>query len=296
GCRALEEMFGELARSKDARLWSGRRRRMATAIAEHAWDGKWFRRMFMADSGRVLGSRSSRPWTKIFLEPQVWSALCESLPPKLAAAAMDSARKALATRFGLRIVTPPCPRWEPDTGSYGILNMGFKENGSVYSHCNAWAACAEAVLGRGDLAFKTFMDFQPIMRNDEAEIREIEPYVLSAQVQAEPFIKPGRGRNPWVTGSTTWNWLAATHYILGIRPEYDGLRIDPCIPTDWKGFRVTRRFRGVCYDINVRNPRHLCRGVKRLLVNGRELSGAVAPLPEKSCRHMEVVAILEAPR
>ena len=170
--------------------------------------------------------------------------------------------------------------------------MGFKENGSVYSHVNAWCACAEAELGRGDLAFKTYMDFQPIMRNDEAEVREIEPYVIGAQVQAEPFIQPGRGRNPWVTGSATWNWLAPTHYILGVRPEFRGLRIDPCIPSSWDGFTVTRRFRGAVYRIDVRNPHHVCRGVKELRVDGADIAGNIAPLPSRPGQTIDVDVLL----
>ena len=293
GCNALEEIHAELKRPREARLWAGRRQKVAEAIETHAWDGAWFRRMFLTQSGRILGSRRSGKWGRIFLEPQVWAALCGAVAPAKARRAMDSARKMLATRFGLRIVTPPCPKFEKEVGSLGILNMGFKENGSVYSHCNAWAACAEAALGRGELAFRTYMDFQPIMRNDEAEIREIEPYVLSAQVQAAPFIQPGRGRNPWVTGSATWSWLAASQYILGIRPEFRGLRIDPCIPPNWPGFAATRRFRGATYRIEVRNPHRLCRGVERLLVDGKELPGSLAPLPRRAGQAIRVKVVLE---
>ena len=180
-----------------------------------------------------------------------------------------------------------------ETGSVGIPNMGYKENGSVYSHCNAWAACAEAALGRGDLAFETFMAYQPISMNDRAEIREIEPYVHCAQVQAAPFYKPGRARNPWVTGSITWTWLAATQYILGIRAGYLGLRIDPCIPSKWERFEVTRRFRGGVYHIEVANPDSLCKGVHRLVVNGEELDGDVAPLPKRPGEEIYVTAVLE---
>jgi len=293
GCKALEEIFAELGRPRDVRLWAGRRARMARALEKHAWDGAWYRRMFLAGSGRVLGSRQSKKWGKIFLEPQAWAAICGALDPARARRAMDSARKMLVTRFGLRLVAPPCPHYDPEVGSIGILNMGFKENGSVYSHANAWSACAEALLGRGDLAFKTFMDYQPIMRNQEAQIREIEPYILSAQVQAEPFIQPGRGRNPWVTGSATWTWLAATEYILGIRPEHRGLRIDPCIPASWKGFSARRRFRGGMYHVEVRNPRRLCRGVRRLRVGGKEIAGSLAPLPGRRGQVLKVQAVLE---
>jgi len=291
-CRALEEIYAELARPGDARLWAKRRKKMAAAIDAGAWDGAWYCRTFLAGSGRVLGSRKSAGWGKIFLEPQAWAALCRSLPPQRARAAMDSARKMLATPFGLRLVSPPCPKFEKEIGSVGILNMGFKENGSVYSHPNAWAACAEAALGRGDLAFKTFMAFQPIVMNDKADIREIEPYVLSAQVQAKPFIKPGRGRNPWVTGSVAWSWLAATQYILGIWPEYHGLRIDPCIPSSWDGFEVTRRFRGGVYHVKVRNPHGVCRGVARLRVGGEQIEGNVAPLPERKGQDVRIEATL----
>jgi len=293
GCRAMEDIHTELSRSADARLYARRRKEMAAAIEAGAWDGEWYSRMFIAGSSRVLGSRRSPKWGKIFLEPQVWAALCRSLPEGRAKAAMDSARKMLATPFGLKIVTPPCGKFEPKIGSIGVLNMGFKENGSVYSHCNAWAACAEAVLGRGDLAFKTFMDFQPMVMNEQADVREIEPYVLSAQVQAEPFIKPGRGRNPWITGSVAWSWLAATQYILGVQGEYQGLRIDPCIPSTWDEFKVTRRFRGGVYNITVRNPQHLCRGVKSLTVAGKEVEGNIAPLPKRKGQKISVEATLE---
>jgi len=293
GCLDMTEMYDEVDRPDLARLWEERRKMMSAAIESSAWDGGWYRRMFIARSPRVLGSRSSEKWGKIFLEPQVWAALSRSLPADRAKRAMDSARKMLATPFGLKILAPPCPEYEPQIGAVGILNMGFKENGSVYSHCNAWAACAEALLGRGDLAFKTFMDFQPIMMNDKADVREIEPYALSAQVQTEPFIQPGRGRNPWITGSIAWSWLAATQFILGVAPEYHGLRIDPCIPSRWKRFEVTRRFRGGVYRITVRNPRRLHRGVKRLRIGQREIKGKIAPLPTHRGQEMNVEVTLE---
>jgi len=292
GCRSLEDLFVELQRPRDAALWSRRGRQVAEAIDRSAWDGGWYRRMFLADTGRILGSRRSRGWGKIFLEPQVWAALCGALDPDKTRKAMDSARRKLGTRFGMRLLDPPCPRHDPDVGSLGILNMGFKENGSVYSHVNAWAACAEAVLGRGDLAFETYMDFQPISRNDEAEIREIEPYALGAQVQAEPFVQPGRGRNPWVTGSATWSWVAATQYILGVRAEFDGLRIDPCIPSRWREFSVARQFRGATYHIQVRNPQGVCRGVRRLTVDGQHVDDSVAPLPKRRGQVIQVEAEL----
>jgi cellobiose phosphorylase len=293
GCHALYEILLQARKPRQVKLWDRRRREMAQAIDESAWDGAWYRRMFLKGSGRILGSRKSKTWGRIFLEPQAWAALCESLCPDKARQAMDSARQMLGTRFGLKLVTPPSPGHEAEIGSVGILNMGFKENGSVYSHANAWAAAAEATLGRGDLAFRTLMDYQPIMRNDEGEIREIEPYVLGAQVQAEPFIQPGRGRNPWVTGSATWTWLAATQYILGIRPEFGGLRIDPCIPSTWEEFRATRIFRGGVYRIHVQNPHHLCRGVKCLTVNGQKVAGCIAPLPERSGRTVDIQTVLE---
>ncbi len=291
--KSMDEIYTQLKRPKDAKKWAKRRLEVARAAEKHAWDGKWFIRTIMADTGRVLGSRKSKPWGNIFIEPQVWSALCESINPDMARQAMDSAHEMLGGPYGLRIVRPGCPKWEKDTGSIGIPNRGFKENGSYYSHCNAWAVCAEAVLGRGDLAFKTWMDFQPIIRNDQIETREIEPYVLGAQVQSEPFIQPGRGRNPWVTGSATWNWMGATAYILGVRGEYGGLRIDPCIPARWDGFTAVRRFRGATYEITVRNPSHVCKGVKRLIVDGRPVDGCIAPLPKRKGQRIKVEAILE---
>jgi cellobiose phosphorylase len=292
-CRALEDLFDHRDEPKQAALWARRRKEVARATDEQAWDGAWYRRMFINSTGRVLGSSKSKDWGRIFIEPQTWAAICGALDPDRARQAMDSARKHLATPFGLRLLTPPAPRYEPEVGHIGILGRGFKENGSVYSHVNAWAACAEACLGRGDLALKTFLDYMPITRNDDIEVREIEPYAMNAQTQAQPFVKPGRGRNPWMTGSTTWAWLAATQYILGVKGEFDGLRIDPCIPAGWKNATLTRRFRGATYHVEIINPAGLCRGVKRLVVDGTEVQGNIAPLPNRRGQTIRVQATLE---
>ena len=174
--------------------------------------------------------------------------------------AMDSVDEHLYTDFGL-MLNAPC-YIKPDDGIGFVTRVypGLKENGAIFSHPNPWAWCAESVLGRGNRAMKFYNALCPALQNDKIEIRQSEPYSYCQFVVGRSHTAFGRARHPFMTGSAGWAYYAATQYILGVRPDFDCLRVDPCVPADWKEFSVTRKWRGGVYNIHVVNPRRSRKG------------------------------------
>jgi cellobiose phosphorylase len=158
-----------------------------------------------------------------------------------------------------------------------VFPPGHKENGGIFCHANSWAVIAEALLGRGDRAYDYWKAYCPAHYNDRAELRQVEPYVYCQFTHAKNSPRFGQSRNPWLTGTASWTYIALTQYILGLRPAENGLVVDPCIPASWKGFRVKRRFRKAWLDIRVENPRGVCRGVEEMTVNGKAVQGNLVP-------------------
>jgi cellobiose phosphorylase len=158
-----------------------------------------------------------------------------------------------------------------------LFNEGLKENGSIFTHTQAWAVMAETLLGHGDLAYEYFRAYLPAAYNQRAEIRQIEPYVYCQFTHSKYSPRFGASRVPWLSGSAAWSYFAATQFILGVQPEYGGLRIDPCVPSTWKEFRMTRVFRGRKLTVEVRNPLGAQKGVKKLVLNGEQLAGNFIP-------------------
>jgi cellobiose phosphorylase len=157
-----------------------------------------------------------------------------------------------------------------------LMNPGNKENAGVFQHPQGWAVMAETTLGRGDRAFEYLKHYVPAYQNDQAEIREVEPYVLCQSTYSTYSAKPGRSRVSWLTGAATWTYVALTQHVLGVRPDYDGLRVQPCVPRHWKQCAVARVFRGGTYRIAVQNPDGVCTGVRSVSVGGESLDPAAA--------------------
>jgi cellobiose phosphorylase len=172
-----------------------------------------------------------------------------------------------------------------------LFNPGNKENGGIFSHTQSWIVLAEIARGNGDQAYAYFRSFLPSAQNERAEIREIEPYVHCQSTHAAASKKFGRSRVPWLSGTASWAHYTAAQHILGVQPEVDGLRIDPCIPKNWPGFTVHRKFRGRNVEIEVRNPAAVSRGVQSLTVDGATLSGNLVPLA-KLAEGSKIVAVL----
>jgi cellobiose phosphorylase len=242
-------------------------------------EGEWYLRYFDAD-GSPLGS-ARNTYGQIYLNAQSWPVISGFASPARARRAMASAFQRLNTRYGLKLSTPGFNGYDPNYGGVTTYPPGAKENGGIFLHPNPWAMIAEAILGNGDRAYQYYTQINPALRNETIELYECEPYVYAQNVLGDEHPQFGLGRNSWLSGTAAWAYLAGTQWILGIRPDFDGLRIDPCIPAAWDGFSVRRRFRGNMYEIRVHNPQHVCKGVTRLLVDGQELEGnlVLADLP-----------------
>ncbi len=252
--------------------------KMAEAVMRDGFDGEWFLRAY-DDFGRKVGSKECDEG-KIFIEPQGFAVLSD-LGKKQGAGlrALESVRKYLNCEHGLILQQPAYSHYYVEYGEISTYPEGYKENAGVFCHNNAWIICAEAHVGHGDRAFEYYSKIAPAFSEDISEIRRLEPYVYAQMIAGRDAKgRPGEAKNSWLTGTAAWNFVAVSQYILGIMPDYDGLRLDPCIPSDWDGFEVSRMFRGVRYNISVKNPEHVCKGVKSVICDGVRLKGSLLPV------------------
>lgn len=207
----------------------------------------------------------------------------------MARKALDSAHQRLASQHGLALLQPAYTKFYPGLGEISSYPQGYKENGGIFCHNNPWVMIAEARTGNGEAALDYYLRINPSARASQAERHRCEPYIYAQMIAGPEAPTHGEAKNSWLTGAASWNYVAITQWILGIRPEYGGLRIDPCIPPTWKGFSVVRRFRGERLHINVHNPEGVSRGVVRMTVDGNEIVGnVVAPAGVEAERKIEV--------
>jgi N,N'-diacetylchitobiose phosphorylase len=249
--------------------------RLDQHLRDHAWDGDWYLRAYRED-GFKFGSRE-RDEGRIFLNAQSWAVLSGHADAARAASAMESVHEHLATEHGLLLCDPPFVKIDMSVMRAVLFNPGMKENGSIFTHTQGWAVIAETMQGHGDRAWRYFRATLPAAWNTRAEIREIEPYVYCQFTHGRSSPRFGASRVPWLSGSAAWSYFTATQHILGVRPEYKGLTIDPCVPASWKAFTVTRSFRGSKVQIDVRNPNGVQKGVKSLSLDGAPLPGNFLP-------------------
>lgn len=245
-------------------------------IQKYAWDGEWFLRGYRVD-GMKFGSRESKEG-QIYLNPQSWAVLSGAATPEQAESAMNNVYERLVTEYGIKICDPPYTDSDYNIVRAQLMNPGLKENGGIFVHTQGWAVMAEALRGNGERAYQYLRAFLPAAYNTKAEIREIEPYVLSQSTHTEYSPKHGASRIPWLSGSATWTYHTICQYILGVRPEYEGLRIDPCIPRDWNNFEVKRLFRGKMIQISVDNSAGVQHGVKEIRLNGQAIKSSLLPV------------------
>ncbi len=245
-------------------------------LRKYAWDGEWFVRAYGPDSTKY-GSRENEEGS-IYLNPQSWAVISGYAGRREASRALEAVAERLASPYGLLICDPPYRHADHTVVLAQLMNPGTKENGGIFQHTQGWAVMAECMLGHGNRAWQYLRSYMPAAWNDRAEVRETEPYVLAQSTHSRHSPRSGVSRIPWLTGAAAWTYHAATHYLLGIQPDYDGLVIDPVIPDTWKGFRVQRAFRGKNLDIQVSNPRHVQHGVREITVNGQKISGNKIPV------------------
>jgi len=262
--------------------------KMAGTIAEHGWDGEWFRRAYDY-YGNLVGSASNDEG-QIFVEPQGMCILAGvGVEDGTAQRALESVRARLTSPHGIILQQPAYSRYHLELGEISSYPPGYKENAGIFCHTNPWIMIAEAIVGNGDRAFDYYRRIMPAAREEISELHRCEPYVYAQMIAGPDAPTHGEAKNSWLTGTAAWNFVAITQWILGIRPELSGLRIDPVLPADWTGFTVTRRFRGATYRISVTKPAGGTGRVRSLTVDGARVDGNVVP-PASPGAVVEVVA------
>jgi cellobiose phosphorylase len=260
---------------------------MKLRVNQCAWDGEWYVRYFDFD-GTPLGSHTN-DHGQIYINGQSWPVISGFAEPSRARQALDSVRAWLNTRNGIKISAPGFNGFDPKRGGITTYPPGAKENGGIFLHTNPWVMIAETLLGNGDRAFEYYNQINPAAKNDRIDEYECEPYVYAQNILGDEHPQFGLARNSWLSGTASWTYQAGTQYILGIRPSFVGLMIDPCIPRAWGGFRVTREFRSAVYHITVENPDHVCKGVKSVQVDSKGIEGNVIPIFDGGTHQVKVV-------
>ena len=287
------ESFLELARYAGRHQEVARYEEMAAMVRrtcnEVLWDGDWYIRGITA-SGRKIGTKEDAEG-RVHMESNTWAVISGVADAERGRRAMDSVNAYLFTPYGLQLNAPSYTVPDDEVGFVTRVYPGVKENGSIFSHPNPWAWVAEAKLGRGDRAMKFYNALLPENQNDLIEIRQAEPYSYCQFIMGRDHTAFGRARHPFMTGSGGWAYFAATRYLLGVRPDFDGLTIDPCIPRAWKEFRVVRRWRDAEYRITVKNSDGRQKGIRALTVDGKAVEGNRAPAAPAGAV-VEIIAVL----
>lgn len=280
------ELAGYLGRDDDVEKYTAMACKVKKVCETQLWDGDWYIRGITKNLKKI-GTKNDVEG-KVHLESNAWAVLSGASDYERGIKAMDSVHKYLATKYGIMLNAPSYTVPDDDIGFVTRVYPGVKENGSIFSHPNPWAWAAECVLGRGDRAMEYYNSLCPYNQNDMIEIRESEPYSYCQFIMGKDHTAFGRARHPFMTGSGGWSYFSATRYMLGIRPDFDKLEINPCIPADWKQFSAVRKWRGATYNITVLNPDAVMKGVKEIKVNGK-IVPEIKVLPEGTVNEIEVV-------
>lgn len=260
-----------LGRTEERRWALAELAELDRAIAQHAWDGEWFVRAYRED-GTTIGSRKD-PEGSIYLNAQSWAVLSGAATRDQAESALAAVHQHLATPYGLELCSPPYTTVSHEVVRSVLYNTGQKENGGIFCHPQAWAVIAEVMLGHNDRAYEYYRAYMPAAYNEHAEVREIEPYVHCQSTHGRHSRLFGKSRLPWLSGTASWSYYAAVHAILGIQPDYDGLRIEPCLPSAWPEVTVERVFRGKRFVIHVKNGK----AFRSMRVNGKDYPSGFIP-------------------
>lgn len=239
------------------------------------WDGEWFLRAF-TDKGEKFGTNDDE-YNKIFLNPQSWAVLSRLPDKRKSRLAFDNVNKYLFCEYGCISHYPASSGFDRDNKCFSGIKSGIKENGGVFCHASTWAVIAQAILGRNEDAFKLYQATLPIRRNDIADKTLIEPYCYASALLGPSHERYGAGSNSWLTGTASWMFFAVTQYILGFRPTYGGITIDPKIPADWNGFKMTRRYNGINCHLTVGKLPSENAPAAALIVNGSKIDGTFIP-------------------
>ena len=250
---------------------------MVNAVKAHGWDGEWYLRAYDF-YGNKIGSDECEEG-KIFIESQGWCTMAGiGLEEGLVERSLDSVKERLECEHGIVLNNPAFTTYHVEMGEISSYPEGYKENAGIFCHNNPWVIIGETVAARGDDAWSHYKKILPsYVEEDRQTLHKVEPYVNCQMVAGKDAYRPGEGKNSWLTGTAAWMWYTVSEFILGIKPHYDGLLIDPCLPKTAHNYTVTRRFRGAEYEIHVSNPKGVSKGVAKMTVDGMSVEGAVVP-------------------
>ena len=281
----MADIAREYGQSEDQARYQNIAKEMKATTLAHGWDGEWFLRAY-DDFGDKVGSHECEEG-QIYIEPQGMCVMAGiGLDNGFAARALDSVRERLATPHGIVLHQPAYTRYHLNLGEISTYPPGYKENAGIFCHNNPWVAIAETRLGNGDQALDYYLRINPSAREEISEIHRCEPYIYAQMIAGRDAPTHGEAKNSWLTGTAAWNYVAITQWILGVRPTYEGMKIAPVIPKDWGGFTVTRVFRGIAYNINVK--RKGTGNEVSLKMNGQPIPGDVVPFPETATEAVTV--------
>lgn len=285
----LVRLFEKKGMSKEAQAAQDEIDKMRATILEHGYDGEWFLRAYDA-FGQKVGSKECKEG-QIFIESQGYCVMAGiGVEDGRALKALNSVRDILECEHGIVIQQPAYQTYYSNLGECSSYPPGYKENAGIFCHNNPWIMIAETVIGRGDRAFDLYKKICPAFREDISDLHRNEPYVYSQMIAGKDAQRMGEAKNSWLTGTAAWNFVAISQAILGVKPDYDGLIVDPCIPSDWKEYKVTRVFRGATYVISIKNPSGVQKGVASVTVDGAIIEGNLLPVFESGTTHeVEVV-------
>lgn len=279
--RDYAELCRECGNIKEADRAEKEVAKMEEAIKKYGWDGEWFLRAYDF-FGQPVGSNKNKEG-KIFIESQGWCSMAGvGLEEGLVKKSLDSVKKYLDSEHGIVLNNPAFTEYVMNYGEISTYPAGYKENAGIFAHNNPWIVIGETVLGRGDEAWEYYKKICPaFVEEKDHKLHKVEPYVYSQMTAGKDAFKPGESKNSWLTGTAAWNWYAITQYILGIKPTYKGLKVNPCIPKEWNEFKVNKKFRGADYEIVVRNPGHVNKGISYILLNGKQMPEGSDFIPQQ---------------
>ena len=272
--RDYVELCQQIGKNEEAQRAQRFIDQMVEAVKKHGWDGEWYLRAYDY-FGNKVGSKENEEG-QIFIESQGWCTMAGiGLEDGMVEKALNSVKERLDCEHGIVLNNPAFTKYVVEYGEISSYPAGYKENAGIFCHNNPWVIIGETVLGRGNYAWDYFRKICPSYTEEHSALHKVEPYVYSQMIAGKDAARPGEAKNSWLTGTAAWNYYAITQFILGIKPAYNGLDINPCIPSEWKQYNVKRKFRGANYDITIYNPNGVCKGVKSITVDGQDIEGQV---------------------
>ena len=286
--KAYANILKHLGKDKEAKNADKAVVDMEKAVLKDGWDGKWFLRAYDAH-GKKVGSHYNDEG-QIYIEPQGMCVMAGiGVETGEAQKALDSVKERLETKFGIVLLNPAYTTYRLNLGEISSYPPGYKENAGIFCHNNPWVVFAETVMGHGNRAFDLYKKTCPAFLEEISEIHRTEPYVYCQMVAGKDAPTFGEGKNSWLTGTAAWTFTVLTQGILGIQPDYDGLRVDPCIPDTVKEYKVNRRFRGTMYHITVKNENGSQKGVKQVVIDGKPIEEKIIPVSKKKDVNVEII-------